>query len=95
MHIRLTEGPAYHCIRHNSRPNVTRCCSWKKRRTSSVAVAAIGSLVAFPPTDSTSSAAVAAASDAVAGATAAVSQLTWLLRMTGGMTAGSIDCRPS
>ena len=45
--------------------------------------------------DSTSSAAVAAASDAVAGAAAAVSQLSRLLRMTGGMTSGSIDCRPS
>ena len=95
MHIRLTEGPAYHCIRHNSRPNVTRSCSGKKRCSSSVAAAAIGALVASPPTDSTFSAAVAAASVAVAAAAAAVSQLSRLLRMTGGMTGGSIDCRSS
>ena len=102
MYFRLTEGPAYHCIQHNSGPNVTRSCSgilpraaaaaarWRQRPLASW-------LGPRPPTPPTLLLLLreAAASDAVAGAAAAGSQLSRLLRMTGDMTGGSIDCRPS
>ena len=91
MYIRLTEGPAYHCIRHNSRPKVTRTCSLKKRHSSSVAVAAIGSLAASPPSTPPPLLLLLLPLMLLLVLLLLYLNCCGYVRMTG----GSIDCRPS